>query len=101
MKRKLILILQRLPFFKPCNREMKTKHIILILVFFLVSTTPSDAQDTLLLTNRTKIDSLEQLKDSREANDQVKVRLLNDYAQLCFHNNEFLKGLVACSICVW
>ncbi|HEY5915801.1 MAG TPA: ATP-binding protein, partial [Chryseolinea sp.] len=43
----------------------------------------------------TKIDSLEQLIDSRETNDQVKVRLLNDYAQLCFHNHEFLKGLVA------
>jgi len=74
---------------------MKLKHALPIFVLFLVSITSTDAQSTAHQDSQTKIDSLQQLIDSRGKDDEVKVKLLHDYARLCFYNHEFLKGLIA------
>ena len=73
---------------------MKTKHIFLSLAFFILSLTSFAAQDTLLV-NPVKIDSLKQLIDLRTKADEEKVGLLNEYARLCFYNQEYLKGFIA------
>ncbi len=52
------------------------------------------AQDTLLVSP-IKIDSLHQLIANRKNDDEEKVRLLNEYARLCFYNQEFQIGLIA------
>jgi signal transduction histidine kinase len=73
---------------------MKAKHILLSLVLLILGVSSSVAQDTLLI-NPAKIDSLQQLIDSRSRADEEKVRLLNEYARLCFYNQEYLKGFIA------
>ena len=52
------------------------------------------AQDTLLVSP-IKIDSLHQLIANRKNDDEEKVRLLNEYARLCFYNQQFQQGFIA------
>ncbi|HKJ78437.1 MAG TPA: ATP-binding protein, partial [Prolixibacteraceae bacterium] len=42
-----------------------------------------------------KTDSLQQLINARTTNDEEKVQLLNEYAGLCFYNQEVKKGFIA------
>ncbi len=73
---------------------MKNKYLIISLIIFFDLISLVKAQDTLLI-NPAKIDSLQQLIDSRPKADEEKVRLLNEYARLCFFNQEFQKGFIA------
>ena len=73
---------------------MKKKNILLSLLSLIMGLSISNAQDTLLI-EPVKIDSLQQLIDARAKEDEEKVRLLNEYARLCFYNQEFAKGFVA------
>jgi hypothetical protein len=73
---------------------MKTRHIFLSLTLLVIGVSSSFAQDTLLISPA-KIDSLHQLIDSRPKADEEKVRLLNEYARLCFYNEEYLNGFNA------
>jgi len=73
---------------------MKRKNVLLSLLLLTIGVSISNAQDTLLIEPM-KIDSLQQLIDARAKEDEEKVRLLNEYARLCFYNQEFAKGFVA------
>ncbi len=73
---------------------MKTNHFCLSLTLLILGVSSSVAQDTLLI-KPAKIDSLQQLIDSRPKADEEKVRLLNEYARLCFYNEEYLNGFNA------
>ncbi len=73
---------------------MKTKHFFLSLILFFFGLGTSLAQDSLSVYT-VKIDSLQQLIDSHTNDDDEKVRLLNEYARLCFYNREELKGFIA------
>jgi len=74
---------------------MNTKHIIFLSLALLISGVSSSGAQDSLLVNPAKIDSLQQLIDSRPNADEEKVRLLNEYARLCFYNQEYLKGFIA------
>ena len=73
---------------------MKTNHFFLSLALLISGVSSSVAQDTILV-NPAKIDSLLQLIDSRPKADEEKVRLLNEYARLCFYNEDYLNGFNA------
>ncbi len=72
--------------------RLKNLSISLILLFFCFGTT--FAQDSLSVYS-IKIDSLHQLIDSHQNEDEELVRLLNEYARVCFYNMDFQKGLMA------
>jgi len=76
------------------NLVMKIKDILSCLVVVILFQGVTMAQDTLLISPA-KIDSLHQLIVNRKNNDEEKVRLLNEYARLCFFNQEFKLGLVS------
>ncbi len=73
---------------------MKNKHFVFILVFLFSGLNNLNGQDS-LLAEPAKIDSLDQLIQSNPKADKEKVRLLNEYARLCFYNQEYKKGLIA------
>ncbi len=73
---------------------MKSKLVILIVLFLYVGLTNMNGQDSLLV-DRSKIDSLEQLIKSNPKADKEEIRLLNEYARLCFYNQEYKEGLIA------
>ena len=73
---------------------MRSKNILLSLLFLIIGLSISNAQDTLLI-EPIKIDSVQQLIDARAKEDEEKVRLLNEYARLCLYNLEFAKGFIA------
>lgn len=73
---------------------MKTKYPLLIWFLFLLGWA-AYAQTAPSGTNDPAVDSVRKLIDAHENGDQEKVVMLNDYARLCFHNMNFLKGLLA------
>ncbi len=73
---------------------MKSKLVILIVLFLYVGLTNINGQDSLLV-DPSKIDSLKQLIKSHTNADKEKVRLLNEYARLCFYNQEYKDGFIA------
>ena len=73
---------------------MKKNYFILIALFLFVGLNYINGQDSLQV-DPAKIDSLEQLITSNPKADKEKVRLLNEYARLCFYNQEYKKGLIA------
>jgi len=72
---------------------MRKSYFIIALSLF-VGVNNINAQDSLLV-DPAKIDSLHQLIESHSNADKEKVRLLNEYARLCFYNREYKKGLIA------
>jgi signal transduction histidine kinase len=70
---------------------MKCKYLVLKIIFLYIFLN-SNGQER-MLTDFTKMDSLQQLIDSHSKNDREKVILLNEYARQCFAEKEFLKGL--------
>ena len=73
---------------------MKKIYFILITLFLFVGLNYINAQDS-LLSDPAKMVSLQQLIQSNSKDDKEKVRLLNEYARLCFYNQEYKKGLTA------
>ena len=73
---------------------MKSKLVILIVLFLYVGLTKINGQDSLLV-NRSKIDSLKRLIELNPKADKEEIRLLNEYARLCFYNQEYKEGLIA------
>ena len=73
---------------------MKIQDIVFSLALFIMVQGGAMAQDTLLISP-VKIDSLHQLIANRNKDDEEKVRLLNEYARLCFYNQEFQIGFIA------
>src|SRR6187549_220609 len=73
---------------------MKRKLVILIVLFLYGGLININGQDSLLV-DRSKIDSLQQLIKSNPQTDKEKVRLLNEYARICFYNQEYNEGLIA------
>ncbi len=72
---------------------MKIKDVVLGLAIFILLHGGVMAQDTLLISPA-KVDSLHQLIANRKKEDEEKVRLLNEYARLCFYNQEFQLGFI-------
>ena len=75
---------------------MKKNYFILVALFLFAGLNYINGQDSLQV-DPAKIDSLEQLIKSNPKADKEKVRLLNEYARLCFYNQEYKKGLIATS----
>ena len=73
---------------------MKSKLVILIVLFLYVGLTNINGQDSLLV-DRSKIDSLKRLIELNPKADKEEIRLLNEYARLCFYNQEYKEGLIA------
>src|SRR6188508_3181023 len=73
---------------------MKSKLVILSVLFLYVGLTNINGQDSLLI-DRSKIDSLKRLIELNPKTDKEEIRLLNDYARLCFYNQEYKEGLIA------
>src|SRR5215213_5185310 len=73
---------------------MKNKLAILIVLFLYVGLSNINGQDSLLV-NRSKIDSLKKLIELNLKADKEEIRLLNEYARLCFYNQEYKEGLIA------
>ena len=73
---------------------MKIKLVILIVILLYVGLTNINGQDTLLV-DRSKIDSLKKLIELNPKADKEEIRLLNEYARLCFYNQEYKEGLIA------
>ncbi|HEX6170933.1 MAG TPA: hypothetical protein VFZ33_14635, partial [Chitinophagaceae bacterium] len=73
---------------------MKIKLVILIVILLCVGLTNINGQDTLLV-DRSKIDSLKKLIELNPKADKEEIRLLNEYARLCFYNQEYKEGLIA------
>ena len=73
---------------------MKKNYFILIALFLFVGLNFINGQDSLPVA-RSKIDSLKKLIELNLKADKEKVRLLNEYARLCFYNQEYKEGLIA------
>src|SRR5688572_5828965 len=73
---------------------MKSKLAIVIILFLYAGSTNINGQDSLLI-DRSKIDSLKKLIDLNSKADKEEIRLLNEYARLCFYNQEYKEGLIA------
>ena len=73
---------------------MKSKFVILSVLFLYVGLTNINGQDSLLI-DRSKIDSLKRLIELNPKTDKEEIRLLNEYARLCFYNQEYKEGLIA------
>ena len=73
---------------------MNSKIFTLIVLLLYVGLTNINGQDSLLV-DRSKIDSLKTLIALNSKADKEKVRLLNEYARLCFYNQEYKEGLIA------
>jgi len=73
---------------------MKSKLVILSVLFLYVGLTNINGQDSLLI-DRSKIDSLKRLIELNPKTDKEEIRLLNEYARLCFYNQEYKEGLIA------
>lgn len=75
------------------------KSIKLVIgLFFLLFCSNIRAQDSpqdTLYVDPYKIDSLKALLADHQENDIEKVRLLNEYARLCFYNRELIQGFKA------
>ena len=73
---------------------MQRKLVMLIVLFLYVGLFNINGQDSLLV-DRSKIDSLKRLIELNSKADKEEIRLLNDYARLCFYNQEYKEGLIA------
>jgi len=73
---------------------MKNKLAIVIVLFLYAGLTNINGQDSLLI-DRSKIDSLKKLIELNSKADKEEIRLLNEYARLCFYNQEYKEGLIA------
>src|SRR6187549_2857600 len=73
---------------------MNIKIFTLIVLLLYVGLTNINGQDSLLV-DRSKIDSLKTLIELNSKADKEKVGLLNEYARLCFYNQEYKDGLIA------
>src|SRR5688572_783269 len=73
---------------------MKNKLAIVIVLFLYVGLTNIIGQDSLLV-NDSKIDSLKRLIELNPKADIEEIRLLNEYARLCFYNQGYQEGLAA------
>ena len=73
---------------------MNSKIFTLIVLLLYVGLNNINGQDSLLV-DRSKIDSLKRLIELNSKADKEKVRLLNEYARLCFYNQEYKEGLIA------
>ena len=73
---------------------MKGKLVILIVILLYVGSTNIDGQDSLLV-DHSKIDSMKRLIDVNRKTGKEEIRLLNEYARLCFYNQEYKEGLIA------
>jgi hypothetical protein len=73
---------------------MNSKIFTLIILLLYVGLTNINGQDSLLV-DRSKIDSLKTLIELNSKADKEKVGLLNEYARLCFYNQEYKDGLIA------
>ena len=73
---------------------MKNKFVLFIVLFLYVGLINTNGQDSLLV-DRSKIDSLKRLLELNSKVDKEKIRLLNEYARLCFYNQEYKEGLIA------
>ncbi|HJS54249.1 MAG TPA: tetratricopeptide repeat protein, partial [Chitinophagaceae bacterium] len=77
---------------------MKSKLVILVVLFLYVGSTNINGQDSFsLLVDHSKIDSLKRLIELNPKTDIEEIRLLNEYARLCFYNQEYKEGLIAAS----
>jgi hypothetical protein len=73
---------------------MKKMYFLVIVLSLFVALSNINGQDSLLV-DTSKIDSLKQLIKSDTNADKEKVRLLNEYARLCFYNQEYKDGFKA------
>ena len=73
---------------------MRFQYFSIGIISILLCANPSFGQDTISVYS-VKIDSLHQLIDSHPDEDEEKVRLLNEYARLCFYDLDFRTGLIA------
>ena len=67
---------------------------MVIVLFLYVGLFNINGQDSLLV-DRSKIDSLKRLIELNAKADKEEIRLLNEYARLCFYNQEYKEGLIA------
>src|SRR6188768_711485 len=73
---------------------MNSKIFTLMVLLLYVGLTNINGQDSLLI-DRSKIDSLKRLIELNPKTDKEEIRLLNEYARLCFYNQEYKEGLIA------
>ena len=73
---------------------MRLQYFSIGIILLLFSREHSFGQDTLSIYS-VQIDSLHLLIDSHPDEDEEKVRLLNEYARLCFYNFDPRTGLIA------
>ncbi len=73
---------------------MKIQDIVFSLALFIMVQGGAMAQNALPVSPA-EIDSLHQLITDRNKDDEEKIRLLNEYARLCFYNQEYQKGFIA------
>lgn len=73
---------------------MKKKYCLVIVLSLFVALSNINGQDSSLI-DPSKIDSLHLLIESHPNADKEKVRLLNDYARLCFYNQKYKEGFIA------
>jgi len=73
---------------------MKVKLVLcsIIIPLIVIGSTVSQSSVTSYLN---EMDSLGRLVDSHQGEDQEKVKFLNEYARLCFYNNEYYNGFIA------
>jgi two-component system NtrC family sensor kinase len=70
------------------------KHIVPVLVFMLMVSSMSSAQNAKLIPQQ-RLDSLQQLIKNHPEDDEQKVIWLNNYAQNCFYNFDIIDGFNA------
>ena len=73
---------------------MKKKYYLVIALILLAGLSKVNGQESLLV-DPAEIDSLQLLIKSNDNESKEKVRLLNEYARLCFYNQDYKEGLIA------
>lgn len=73
---------------------MKLKLLLFSILLYLVLIKTANAQSN-AATYLLKKDSISYLIDNHPEKDEEKVRLMNEYARLCFYNHDFHEGLIA------
>ena len=72
---------------------MKLELLICIIVFSLNVGNTANVKN-LQSTYQVKMDSVNHLLENYPKEDEEKVKLMNQYARLCFYNREFQEGLI-------
>ena len=73
---------------------MKLKFLVYGILFHLILINPGNPQNT-SSPYWLKMDSLNHLIENHPEEDIEKVRLMNEYARLCFYNLNYHEGFVA------